>query len=241
MIDIHCHMLPAIDDGARSDNESLRLATAAVDNGITHTLCTPHIHFGRFDNSKALIAEKVSGLRALLNKNSIALSVAAAAEVRFDIEILSAIERNEIPFLGHWRGDNVLLLELPTGHFPKGFEQFIRLLKARAVTAMIAHPERNKGILREPKLVSTLIKSGCLLQITAASLTGNFGERIQEFAETMIRENVVDVVASDAHNHKKRPPLLKQAYERIGLIGGDHQAVRLTRATPWIISESLFT
>lgn len=240
MIDIHCHILPGIDDGAQSTRDSLTLARAAVENGITHAVCTPHIHFGRFNNSKQGIAKHLAGLQELLKENGIHLAVAAAAEVRFDVQILSEIEMGTIPFVGNWRGNKVLLLELPTGEFPIGSDQLIHLLRERNVTAIIAHPERNKGILRDPKLVSKLTDSGCLLQITAASLTGHFGPKIQECAKKMISEEVAHVIATDAHHHKKRPPLLRQAYELVSSIAGDQQAHRLTYENPWTISENLF-
>lgn len=241
MIDIHCHILPGIDDGAQSAEDSLTLARAAVDNGITHAVCTPHIHFGRFENSKQGIASRLTDLQDMLTKHEITLTVAAAAEVRFDVQVLSEIDKGKIPYAGVWRGNKVLLLELPTGEFPRGTDQLIHLLKERNVTAMIAHPERNKGILRDATLIPKLIGSGCLLQITAASLLGNFGSQVQQCAQNMIREDVVHAIATDAHHHKKRPPLLKQAYELVSSIAGPQQAYRLTHDIPWEISESLFT
>jgi protein-tyrosine phosphatase len=240
MIDIHCHMLPGIDDGAQTLQDSIALAKAAVDNGITHAVCTPHIHFGRYDNTRETISQASTTLRNALIDHNINLAISAAAEVRFDVEILSAIDRNEIPFLGEWYGDKILLLEFPHGDFPIGAAKLTRWLLDNEIRPMIAHPERNKGLLERPEKLSPLLEQGCLLQLTAASVIGDFGPKAEKMALSLIAEGLATVVATDAHHIKKRPPLLRQAYDIVSKYEGNAIAQKLMVDTPWAIARSHF-
>ncbi|WP_373090791.1 tyrosine-protein phosphatase [Zhongshania sp.] len=240
MIDIHCHILPGLDDGAQTLRESLVLANAAVENGITHTVCTPHIHYGRYNNNAASISIVCNNLHNALIENGINLAISCAAEVRFDIEILSAIERDDIPFLGKWHGENILLLEFPHGDMPVGATVLTRKLLDYGIRPMIAHPERNKGLLERPEYLSPFIEQGCLLQLTAASVTGNFGPKSEMMALSLIEKGQATVVATDAHHIKRRPPLLKQAYNIVCERVGYDTAQQLMVNTPWEIVQSLF-
>jgi protein-tyrosine phosphatase len=240
MIDIHNHLLPGIDDGAQNLDEALGLARAAVANGITHCLCTPHIHFGRFDNTARSINSAYQVLSKALKEQNIPLKLGRAAEVRFDIEVLTAIDQNEIPFLGQWQGEKVLLLEFPHGELPIGAEQLVKILRSRGVLPMIAHPERNKGLMRRPEDLKPLLKQGCLLQLTASSVIGGFGERAEELALSLLADDVVTVIATDTHHIKRRPPLLREAYTRIVELYGEALADRLVHDNPWTIAQEHF-
>ena len=120
MIDLHCHILPGIDDGAQNLEESLALLKAAADSGITHVVCTPHIQFGRFDNSIETISECFESLVQQCRAAEIDIQMAWAAEVRISPEIMILHKQNKLPFLGTWEDKNVLLLELPHSHVPAG-------------------------------------------------------------------------------------------------------------------------
>ena len=143
MIDLHSHLLPGIDDGARSLEEALQLARVAVNDGITHMTFTPHIHPHRFENTNATIRPVFDSFKQALLDHSISLSIAMASEVRLSAEVLTLVAENEIPFLGNWQGKHVLLLELPPGHIPPGSDKLVRWLLDRNIVPMIAHPERN--------------------------------------------------------------------------------------------------
>jgi protein-tyrosine phosphatase len=240
MIDIHCHMLPGIDDGAQTLQDSLALAEAAVENGITHAICTPHIHFGRYDNTPETISRACASLRNTLRDHNINLAISFAAEVRFDIEILSAIERGDIPFVGEWHGEKILLLEFPHGEFPIGAAKLTQWLLDNDIRPMIAHPERNKGVLDRPDCLRPLQEQGCLLQLTAASVTGDFGPKAEKLALSLIAEGLATVVATDAHHIKRRPPLLRQAYDIVSNYQGSAMAQQLMVDTPWAIARSHF-
>jgi protein-tyrosine phosphatase len=240
MIDIHCHILPGIDDGAQTLKHALALANAAVENGITHAVCTPHIHFGRYDNTAETITLACENLKRTLNDHNINLVISSAAEVRFDVEIISAVERDDIPFLGDWHGERVLLLEFPHGAFPLGAAKLTRWLLDHGIRPMIAHPERNKSFLERPEQLAPLLEQGCLLQLTAASLTGNFGPRAEKMALSLIADGVATVVATDSHHIKRRPPLLRQAYDVVCNHEGLATAQALMVSNPWEITKSHF-
>lgn len=241
MIDIHNHLLPGIDDGAQNLEESLGLAQALVTNGVSHSLCTPHIHFGRFDNTIDQIRTALEQLKRALKEHAICLELGMAAEVRFDIEIMPAILQDKIPFLGSWEGRNVLLLELPHGEVPVGAERLIQWLLDYDIQPMIAHPERNKGLMRNPQLLHPFIDQGCLIQLTAGSVVGGFGQKAEELALSFIEQGFVTVIATDAHHIKRRPPLLKEARERVSQLFSDSLAQSLVNDNPWNISREHFS
>jgi len=208
MIDLHNHLLPGIDDGAPDLETSLALARMAVRDGITHLVCTPHIHPGRYDNTPASIAAAKAQLVAGLQAANIPLQIGTAAEVRFGMELMVGIAGNQIPFLGQWKGKNVLLLEFPHGEIPFGAERLTGWLLQRDIIPMIAHPERNKGLLRTPSKLKPFLEQGCLLQVTAASVAGGFGPAAEQLAHDLLEEGVVTILATDAHNQQHRPPVL---------------------------------
>lgn len=240
MIDLHNHLLPGIDDGAPDLPAALALARAAVAEGITHLVCTPHIHPGRWDNTPATIEAARQRFQSALTEAGIRLKVATAAEVRFGMELMVGIERGEIPFLGTWQGKPVLLLELPHAEVPFGVERLTGWLHAQGIVPMIAHPERNKGLMRSPGKLRPLLQQGCLLQVTAASLSGGFGTPAQELATRLLKEGVVTVLASDAHNLEHRPPKLREGMRAALPIVGEREALALVRHRPWEIAGSLF-
>lgn len=240
MIDLHNHLLPGIDDGAPDLETALQLARLAVQDGITHLVCTPHIHPGRYDNTPASIAAARAQLVAGLQEAGIPLQVAAAAEVRFGMELMLGIEQNAIPFLGEWQGKQVLLLELPHSEVPFGAERLTEWLLQHNIMPMIAHPERNKGVMRCPRKLKPFLEQGCLLQVTASAVSGHFGEPARLIAHALLEYGLVSILASDAHNVQHRPPALAEGMEYAARIVGDIQAERLVIDTPWKIARGHF-
>ncbi len=205
MIDIHCHLLPGIDDGPKSLRDSLKLARQAVANDVTHAVVTPHIYHGRWDNSLQVIAEATDELRKALAQSGIPLTLGFAAEIRIGAEIMTMLSEGEIPFLGSWQGQRVMLLEMPHSHILPGTEKIVVWLLKHGVLPMIAHPERNKDVMRKLSKLQPLIDLGCLFQVTAGSVVGQFGELAMQRAKELLDMGVVTVLASDAHHSKRRP------------------------------------
>lgn len=240
MIDLHNHLLPGIDDGAPDLDTALALARVAVQDGITHLVCTPHIHPGRYDNTPANIGSALATFTDALQTAGIKLRVAAAAEVRFGMEIMVGINQNAIPFLGEWQGNKVLLLEFPHGEIPFGAERLTNWLLQRNITPMIAHPERNKGLMRTPSRLKAFLDQGCLLQVTAASVAGGFGPAAQMLAHDLLEQGVVTILASDAHNLEHRPPKVTEGMQHAARIVGESRAEALVKHTPWEIAQHHF-
>lgn len=241
MIDLHCHLLPGIDDGPKDMAAAIALAEQAVADGITHAVVTPHIHHGRWENSIAGIAEAIAEFRLALKSAGVPLTLGAAGEVRIGPEIISMLPAGELPFLGSYDNKKVLLLELPHSHIPPGTDKIIGWLLKQNVLPMIAHPERNKDILRKFEKVEPLIELGCLFQVTAGSVCGQFGEGAQERAEQLLERNVVTVLATDAHHVDRRPANLSAGQVAAALIVGDEAARALVHATPLKIAASQFS
>jgi len=240
MIDIHCHLLPGIDDGPETMAQSLELAKFAVKNGITHSVVTPHIYPGRWDNEAKSISVSVDKFRQALKENYIPLELGMAGEVRVSLEALQMVNKQQIPFLGKWGDSYVVLLEMPHSHIPTGIEQMIGWLKQHNVRPMIAHPERNKDILKRLQRIQPLIDAGCLFQVTSGSVAGRFGSTARQRARELLEMGVVTVLASDAHNIKRRPPDLKLGRDTAAKIIGLDMANKLVADNPWKIVSCQF-
>jgi protein-tyrosine phosphatase len=241
MIDLHCHLLPGIDDGPQTLEESIELCRIATADGVTHAIVTPHIHPGRWENTRQSIQRDCENLQSELLKNNIPLQLGFAAEVRLTDQIMQQVDDNEIPFYGEVDGYNIMLLEFPHGHIIPGSDKLVAWLLQRNIRPLIAHPERNKQIMKDPTQLQPFIKAGCWLQVTAGSVTGNFGEQAQHIAHQLLKDDFVTVLASDGHNAKARQPALQQAFDAIAVQYGTERARRLTLHTPARITASQFT
>ena len=240
MYDLHNHLLPGIDDGAPDLETALQLARVAVQDGITHLVCTPHIHPGRYDNTPQSIQQALDQLRQGLAEAGIALQLSAAAEVRFGVELMAGIADDSLPMLGHWQGKRVLLLEFPHGEVPFGAEKLTGWLIQRNILPMIAHPERNKGLMRHPGRLKPFLDQGCLLQVTAGAVAGRFGSAAEELAADLLRAGHVTLLASDAHNLQHRPPILSEGLQRAAQLIGDSAAEKLVLHNPQLLSQGHF-
>ena len=238
MYDLHCHMLPGIDDGARNMDEALSMAELAVADGVHGVVLTPHVHPGRWENTHATISAALDGLHAALAANQIPLSVAYAAEVRLSDDILVMVSQNTLPFYGDIEGYRVMLLEFPHGHIVPGSDKLVKWLMAKKIRPMIAHPERNKAVMRAPEAILPFVELGCWLQVTANSVVGGFGAPAAKTASWLFERDLVSVIASDAHNRKYRSPQMSRAYAHISDKFGVDRAQRLFHDLPKQVFES---
>jgi len=242
MIDLHSHLLPGIDDGAETMDQALEMAAHAVACGTTHMVCTPHLHPGRYHNTKASIRGAVSQFAQALARAGIPLQVSAAAEARFDSDLLTLAMKGQLPFLGEWNGRQVLLLEFPHSEIPRQAEKLTGWMLKNNIQPLIAHPERNKELMGagNHKRIEPFLAQGCLLQVTAGAVAGYFGSPAQELAERFLLEGQVTVLASDAHNMKHRPPDLRPGLEHAAELIGESAARLLVDDNPWRIARSHF-
>jgi len=240
MFDLHNHLLPGIDDGSPDIETSIALAKTAIEEGFTHMVCTPHIHPGRFDNNLGTINHAFNAFKTALAQHNLNLNVAAAAEVRIGPEIIQAAKLNTLPFLGEWNGKKVLLLEFPTPTIPVGSDNLTKWLISQNILPMIAHPERNKAIMDHPSKLKPFLDQGCLLQLTAGALTGNFGHQSQEIAEQLLLEDKITIMATDAHNTRYRPPVIQDSLQRAIELIGETKAKKLVLDNPLEITKNKF-
>jgi protein-tyrosine phosphatase len=232
MIDLHCHYLPGIDDGSGSMAESLDLARASVADGITHAAMTPHIHPGRYENSRSSVVAATNQFRAALAGASIPLQIFPAGEVRLTAEILDLLEQDELPFYGMLEGYRILLLEFPYDQIPVGDEKLARWLLDHKIRPLIAHPERNKYVLNNVETIAPFVEMGCLLQLTAASVIGGFGQAAQDISSLMLERRWVSAIATDAHNLRHRAPMMAPARSYLMERFGQAYANELTCLMP---------
>ncbi|MGE7647263.1 tyrosine-protein phosphatase [Peribacillus frigoritolerans] len=213
MIDIHCHILPGVDDGATDIKESLNMARKAVEAGITHIFATPHHLNEKYVNVKNDIIDRVVRLNESFQLENIPLTIHHGQEVRIHREIFTSLEKEEILTLDD-KG-TYILLELPSGRVPTYTQEVIYELLLKGITPIVVHPERNKELIENHKLLFEMVQEGALTQLTSGSIIGNFGKSIQSFSKKIIEHNLAHFIATDAHNIGSRGFTLQQAYETI--------------------------
>ena len=238
MIDLHCHYLPGVDDGAPDVDAALALVRASVANGITEAVLTPHVFPGRWDNSTINLGPVFEAFSARVAQEGIPLRMYLGGEVRLLPETLEMVASGTAPYLGGWEGRRVMLLELPDGQIPVGTMQAIRFLLRANVVPLIAHPERNREIMRNPAKLEPLVKEGCLLQLTAASVIGNFGSQARDTAIRILDKGWAFAVATDSHNLAHRPPMLGEARQELQRRYGAEVATALTLRNPMAVVNS---
>lgn len=232
MIDVHSHIIPGIDDGARDMEMALAMAQQTMDAGVTHLVCTPHMHWGTFDNTKDTIQAGYTALVAAIDQAGIDLTLSWAGEVRVNEMVPVWFKQDKLPYLGMKDGKRVLLLEMPHSNMPAGLDQLFRWLLNAGVRPLIPHPERNRDIWKQPQKIQWLRNQGCLLQVTAGAFTGRFGEHVQELALSMLEHNQIDLVASDTHDTKRRPNEMGEAFEVVAREHSEARAQQLFVTTP---------
>ena len=229
MIDLHCHMLPGIDDGAPDLAVALAMARCAAADGITTTACTPHIYPGLYENTKAGILAAVTSLQAQLDVEGIPLKLSSGADTHLTPTLLADIRAGRIPMLG---GSRYFLLEPPHHVAPPRFEESVFNLLTAGIIPVITHPERLTWIETHYEIFGRLSRNGAWMQVTAGSVTGRFGPRPRYWAERMLDEGLVDILATDAHHIDQRPPLLAEAREAAALRLGEEEAWHLVSTRP---------
>jgi protein-tyrosine phosphatase len=230
MVDLHTHILPGIDDGARSWHEALDMARAAADDGITAMVATPHWHRGVYENGRKRILFMTEKLNELLDRHRIALQVLPGAELRIHPVIPHGIRSGRLMTLND--GRRYALVEFPPEVLPQNLNAFFFELQDLGVTPVIAHPERYPEVMRRPEHLTDWIRRGVILQITAQGLLGGMGKDIQRFTIHMLENGLAHVIASDSHGLRNRPPKLLEAFRFASEIVGEEAARELVLDIP---------
>jgi protein-tyrosine phosphatase len=215
IVDIHNHILTGMDDGAKSLQDSVLMAQQAADRGITHVIATPHHKNGAFNNRPVEIRKQTEELNNVIREQEIPLTVLPGMELHLHGDIskdINDITQNLIPLS---EGNKYILIELPYTYIPHFTEAIFYQLQLMDYIPIIAHPERNSEIKRQPNRLFDLINLGALAQVTAASVVGLFGKESQRFTAKLLKHNLVHFIASDAHNTTSRSFELVSAYTYI--------------------------
>jgi protein-tyrosine phosphatase len=213
MIDLHCHVLPGIDDGPDTIEGSVAFARAALGAGMRQLVATPHVST-RYPNDAATIARVRDALQKRLAEEDIALELLSGAEIA--LTRLPDVPAEELSRLG-LGGGPWLLIECPFLPALGGLEQILLGIARRGHRVMLAHPERCPTFQRDPRMLARLVDGGIATSITAGSLTGQFGESVRAFALELVLAELVHNVTSDAHDPVRRPPSVLAELERAGL------------------------
>jgi protein-tyrosine phosphatase len=232
MIDMHCHFLPGLDDGAPDLETALEMARIAVADGIRFAVLTPRIEPGLHDNDKAIIGIRFEEFRRELRLARIPLRISMGSEVRMDLALIPMFGREEIPFLGVVNGYEIVLLELPHGHVPVGAARYVERLIRQRIRPIIAHPERNAEVMEDPRKLDPLLAAGSFLQLNAGSLTGEFGKAARKRARQLLELSVFKVLATDARDLDTRRPVLSAGVEAAARIIGLEEATALVYRNP---------
>lgn len=247
--DIHCHILPGIDDGAKELAQSLAMARIAVEDGITTTFATPHHLNGVYANPTRAVLDHVEQLREHLCREGIDLEILPGAENHIVPELPDALAEGSAMTMGNF--GQVVLVELPVHTVPVSTEEILDHIRSQGLVPIVAHPERNTYLRQNPSRLREWVQMGCLAQVTAQSCTGLFGPQVRAAAHAMVTGGLIHFVASDAHRDRRRIPeislgraeierwtnaetarLLAEEFPALIAAGGRPDARRLAAALP---------
>lgn len=236
MIDLHCHLLPGIDDGSKSVRMSVDMARMAAADGTTILACTPHILPTVYDNNGPTIKAAVAVLRKALAFAEIRLRLVSGADVHVAPDLVVGIRDGRVPTLNDSR---YFLLEPPHHVVPPRLAEHIFGLHTAGYVPILTHPERLSWIDGHYSIIEQLVHNGTLIQLTAGSLTGRFGRRPRYWAERMLDEGLCHILASDGHNIESRPPCLAEGREAAARRVGEEEATNLVVTRPQAIIDNL--
>ena len=227
MIDLHTHILPDWDDGAADWEEASRMLNAARADGIRGIALTPHIHrLSKYGEDWEILAERK--IEFFRRHGTDEIGVYFGAEVHIHPEIVRTIKDNGLAL----NGSRYIFIEFPAEHVLSNARDLIFAMTLEGLIPIISHPERNIVFMERPDRLYELISMGALSQLTAQSLTGAFGSKTRKTAELFLKQNLAHVIASDAHDAKRRLPRLSEGFEKAVKIIGRDKAWAMVTAVP---------
>jgi len=264
MIDLHCHILPGLDDGPQTMEESIQMCRIAYQDGIRTIVATPHTLNGVYQNGRSTILSRVNELNDALNNSELPpgqrpswaggrtpclrrnascrqanselpLKILPGSDVHLCETTLQQVDQGEAITIGD--GGKYIMIEFPSQAIPYQAERVLFQLLGRGLIPIISHPERNLEIGKRPGRYDEIIKMGCFGQVTAMSLTGEFGPKVRQWAEKLLKSWLVHFIASDAHSINGRPPILSAAVKAAAKIVGKKEAEKMVTEYPKAILE----
>jgi len=236
MIDIHTHILPGLDDGAKNIHDSIQIAEMAVADGIQKVIATPHLFRGTESPLDwSLVQEKRDSLDKALKEQGIDLEIFLGAEVHISHDLVERIKQYRSHLV--LNRSSYMLVEFPSDHIFSGIKCVFFELMTKGITPIIAHPERNSVFQRNAGLLYELCQKGALCQINSGSILGTYGSRVREAVFTFLRMNVVHFLSTDCHNTRNLVPNLSSAVQQIQEQFGDQVALALVEDNPLAVLE----
>lgn len=230
MIDLHTHILPGVDDGADTEDESVEFVRMALRDGVRTIVATPHCNEGSYFNQLSDIQAGVRRLQQRLIREDLELELVPGAEVHLCPDLVERVRDGRAPTLGN--NGKTLLLELSLTQYPVELANLIFQLKLAGLEILLAHPERIRYFQEDRKRYEDVVRIGAYGQITAGSILGTFGKRARAYSEELLREGLIHVVASDAHSLRGRPPVLTPAIEQMIPLVGEQRARSMADGIP---------
>lgn len=209
MIDIHCHIIPSIDDGSKDMDCSIEMAKMAYEDGVEKIIATPHFYPGRYENSFETIENNLAILNKELKSRNIDLDIFPGQEVFLEKNLLNLYKDGILNTLNK---SKYMLIETEFVKYPKECIELIYELKIQGIKAIIAHPERYSYVHKNLEILNDFIEEGCLFQLSAGSILGLYGKDCERTSKALIENGLCDFVASDAHGIGKRNPKLGECY-----------------------------
>ena len=226
MIDIHCHLLSGVDDGARSFEISVQMCKMAAADGVTHLVATPHCNYEyRFD--PAVNQAKLAELQAAVGAEP---QLLLGCDFHLSYDNIRQLIDDRANFTIN--RTNYVLVEFGEQFIPEQMDRVFYEMQLAGLNPILTHPERNPVFQQHPDLLYRWVTRGCLVQVTAKSFTGGFGRRVMHFAELWLDQNLIHFFASDAHDPQCRPPILSASYDKLAEIKGEQVADLLLTRNP---------
>jgi protein-tyrosine phosphatase len=226
MVDLHCHILPGLDDGPDKMEESLEMVETAIADGITHVVATPHSS-DRFWFDYAQVRRLRDELQGRIGNR---LRIATGCDFHLNPENLASLRKQPRQYCINQH--DYLLLEFNEVSIPPAMDKTLHAMQLSGLRLIITHPERNAILRTHPERLKEWVRRGCFAQVTGAALTGGFGPTAQQIGLRWIGEGIVHFVASDAHNNRSRPLRLQPAYEVVADQFGEETARSLFVESP---------
>ncbi|MBU4219679.1 MAG: hypothetical protein KKB90_12055 [Actinobacteria bacterium] len=234
--DIHSHILPGFDDGASSDEEFLEMARIAVEGGTSVMVATPHYDLESTSFELHEVAVAVEDHNSLLRETGIPLCLIPGVEVRINAGLLQLAEKGgglEDLCLG--KNGKCILVELPLMDMPLATLDVFFHIQLRGIIPILAHPERNRYLVKHPSMVRDLVERGIEMQVNSGSLEGIFGKSAKRTAQSLLKENAARLVASDAHGSRVRTPDLSRVAGALDGLLGDGSSHIILEVNPGFI------
>lgn len=235
MFDMHIHIIPGIDDGAKDESITRQMLRIAAQNGTTHMVATPHVIEGDWLPAWEEITGHCQNLRQMAEELRVQLQIFPGGEIAMSMDILDLLKG---PGSYCINGGRYLLVEFPAAEIPDFADDFFFTLQTRGITPVIAHPERHPVIARRPELLAQWINKGILTQVNCSSLTGKMGERAMKTAELLAANQMIYLLGSDAHGIRTRNPDMTEGIGKLGELTGPDEVRRITYEHPLAVVNS---